>query len=319
MSTQRAFGWPSAGSTLDPAPFDIPLPTPGPGQVRVKVATSALNPADLRVSSGEFVGRFLHAQTTPLITGYDFAGVVDETGPGARFQPGDAVFGFLPYNGSNRQGAFASYVLATEGEIARRPATCTEETAVALATPGVTALQCLRDLGALRADGHALVIGAAGGVGSLAVGIAKRLGARVTAVCSTYAVDFVKDLGADEVVDRKTRDPLTLPGPFNVVFDAAAAHSYFAFRKQLAPGGAYVTTLPGPGVFLAKILAPLHGQRCAFIAVKSVPADLETLAHWAGDGMRVPVDSTFAVGELGAAITRFKKGAVRGRVVIRVT
>ena len=124
--------------------------------------------------------------------------------------------------------------------------------------------------------------------------------------------------GADEVVDRRRQDPLSLPGPFQVVFDAAAAHGYFAVRSRLAKGGAYVVTLPGPGVFLAKALAPIHGHRCAFIAVKAVSKDLEQLAAWVGEGLKVPIDSTYPVRELSTALERLARGQVRGRLVIQV-
>ena len=97
-------------------------------------------------------------------------------------------------------------------------------------------------------------------MGSLAVGIAKRLKAHVSAVCSTYALDYVKGLGADEIIDRRKQDPMTLPATFDVVFDAAAAHSYFAARHLLVKGGAYVTTLPSPGVFLGKAVAVFKGR-----------------------------------------------------------
>jgi len=315
----KAIGWPAAGAKTRPQLFELEAPLPGPGQVRVRVACSAVNPADLKVAGGEFVGRLLHARTTPLVLGYDFSGVVDRVGEGAGDkQPGDEVFGFLPYASSNRQGAFAELLVANGDEVARKPAEVSHETAAAAATPGVTALQCLRDLGRLREGGHALIIGAGGGVGSLAVGIAHRLGARVTAVCSTYAVDFVKGLGAEEVVDRRQKDPMTLAGPFDVVFDAAAAHGFLACRHLLATDGAYVTTLPSPGVLVGKAFAAFGSRRCEFITVKSVGKDLATLAGWIRDGLTVPIESRFPVRAVGAALDRLGRGEVRGRLAVQV-
>ncbi len=315
----KAIGWARAGTKDPPQILEVDAPTPGQGQVRVRVVSSAVNPADLKVSGGEFVGRFLHARVSPLIMGYDFSGVVESAGEGVSdLKAGDEVFGFLAYAGSTRQGAFAELVTSNRDEIAKKPAGAAHEVLAAAGTPGATALQSMRDLGGLRDGGRVLIVGAAGGVGSHAVGIAKRLGAHVTAVCSTYAVDFVKGLGADETVDRRKQDPMTVPGPFDVVFDAAAAHSYLASRHLLAKGGAYVTTLPSPGVFLGKATAALSSRRCEFITVKSVGKDLEQLATWIEGGLQVPIGDRFPVRDLGAALARLGKGEVRGRIVVQV-
>ncbi len=192
MSKMRVMGWSSAGSKKPPRVFEVDVPVPGPNQVKVKVSWTAVNRADLRVSSGEFVGRLLHARVSPLVMGYDFSGSVVEGGPGMDdLRPGDEVFGFLPYASTTRQGSFAEYVVVDRGTVGRKPQSVTHETAAAAATPGLTALQFLRDLGRLKAADKVLIIGASGGVGSLSVGVAKRLGAHVTAVCSTYALDYV--------------------------------------------------------------------------------------------------------------------------------
>jgi NADPH:quinone reductase-like Zn-dependent oxidoreductase len=318
-SRARAIGWTAAGSREEPRVIEYPTPEPGRGEVLVRVARSAVNPADLRVSSGEFVGRFLHARVSPLVVGYDFSGSIARCGEGVDgFKVGDEVFGFLPYSGKTTQGAFAELICVGADAMARKPQAISHEVAAAAATPGVTALQVMRDLGGLRKGGRVLLIGAAGGVGSLAVGIAKKLEAKVVAVCSTYAVDFVRGLGADEVIDRRKQDPMTVAGPFDVVFDAAAAHGFGACKHLLAPGGAYVTTLPSPGVFLGKLRAMLSGRRCEFVAVKPLRRDLEQLATWVGEGMRAPVDARFPVKNLKQALDRLSKGEVRGRLVVEV-
>jgi len=315
----KASGWPRAGMKGGPQLLEVAAPLPGRGQVRVRVASSAMNPADRLVSGGDFLGRLLHARVSPLVVGYDFSGVIESCGEGVGdLHAGDEVFGFLPYSSSTRQGAFAELVTANQEEIARKPKEVAHEVLAAAATVGVTALQCLRDLGRLREGGRVLIIGASGGVGTLAVGVAKKLKAHVTGVCSTYAVEFVKGLGADEVVDRRKQDPMTLPGPFDVVFDAAAAHSYLACRHLLTRGGAYVRTLPSPGVFLGKAIAVLSSRRCEFIAVKPVRKDLEQLATWIRDGMQVPIEARFPVREVGAALQRQSKGELRGRLVVQV-
>jgi NADPH:quinone reductase-like Zn-dependent oxidoreductase len=313
----RAMAWSNEGQVAQIAEVDAPVPARG--EVRVAVHSSAVNPADAKVVGGGLVGRVLHAKTSPLIVGYDFSGTIDECGVGVTdFEVGDEVFGFLAYSSSTRQGAFAERVTIDAGAIGRKPDSVSHEVAAAAATPALTALQCLRDLGRLEAGGRVLLIGAAGGVGSLGVGVAKRLGATVVAVCSSYAVDFVRELGADDVIDRTKQDTLEVPGPFDVVFDAAAAHGYFACKHQLAPRGAYVTTLPSPGVFAGKLAALLSSRRCEFVAVKSRAADLELVAGWLADTMAVPIAERFSVRDVKAALDALAKGRLLGRLAVQV-
>jgi len=297
---------------------DLPLPEPGRGEVRVRVRASALNPADQKVLGGEFAGNVLHGKQRPLVAGYDLAGTVEAVGPDADLAVGDEAFGFLAYSRTTRRGAFAEAALTRADCLARRPAALSPADACALATAGATALQALRDVGRLRPGQRALVVGASGGVGSVAVGVARRLGAHVTGVCSASAADFVRGLGADAVVPRGQEEALRGGPPFDVVFDAASAWSFGAARPLLSPGGAYVPTLPTLGLFLGMGLAPLLGKRVGFLTVKSRRADLEQLAAWAGEGLKIPIDSSFPVRELGPALARLARGGMRGRVVIDV-
>jgi NADPH:quinone reductase-like Zn-dependent oxidoreductase len=315
----RAMGWSGAGSGETPRLLEVEAPTPERGQLLVRVVASAVNPADDKVASGSFVGSVLHARVSPLVVGYDVSGVVEACGPDVTgVRAGDEVAGHLAYSSRTRQGAFAERVTVDVGTVALKPSGVSHEVAAAAATPGLTAMQSLRNLGRLPQGGSVLLIGAAGGVGSLAVGVAKRLGAKVTAVCSAYAVDFVRGLGADVVVDRKTQDPLALAGPFDVVFDAAAAYSYLACKHLVAAKGAYVRTLPDLGIAIGKFAALFSSRRCEFVTVASVKNDLELLLSWVADGMQVPIDTRFPVRDLAEGLARLKRGEVRGRVVIQV-
>ncbi len=316
----RAMGIPQAGAIDKLGLIEVEPPTLGAGQVTVRVVASAINPADTKVMNGSFTGRFLHARTKPLVTGWDFSGVIDAVGEGVTaYKVGDEVFGHLPYAGGTKQGTFAERVVVPTGELAKKPAGVSHAIAAAAATSGLTALQSIRDKGGLPASGgRVLVIGAAGGVGSLAIGVGKRLGAKVTGVCSTYALDFVRELGADEVIDRRAKDPRTIDGPYHVIFDAAAGYSYAAMSGKLAPKGAYVTTLPGPGIVGGAILATFSSKHSKFIIVKSLTADLELVGSWIADGMRVPIDATFPIRDVAKAIARANAGEVRGRLVVEV-
>lgn len=304
-----------AGLTVE----DRPTPEPGPSEVRVRVAASAVNPADWKVLDGSMTGRFLHGKERPLIVGYDVAGTVEAAGPGADLVPGDEVYGFLPYDRSTPRGAFAECIVIGARCLAKRPADLSPAAAAALATSGATALQAFRDLARLKEGGSVLIVGAAGGVGSLAVGVAVAMGARVTAICGSSVADFVGELGAAEIVDRAGASPLRKLGQFDVILDAAAAHSWFEARGALRPGGAYVSTLPSAGTVLGAGLAALEGKRCGMVIVKPIRKDLEQLATWAIEGrVKVPIDSTFAVRDGRAAIERLQRGGMRGRVVVEV-
>jgi NADPH:quinone reductase-like Zn-dependent oxidoreductase len=297
---------------------DLPLPEPGPGEVRVHVRASALNPADQKVLGGEFVGNVLHGKQRPLVTGWDLAGPVEAVGAGADFAVGDEVFGCLAYARSTKRGAFAEAVVAPASSLARRPPELSPGDACALATAGLTALQTIRDIGHVKPEQRLLIVGASGGVGALAVGVGSKLGAVVTGICSAGAGDLVRSLGAASIIARDQTNPLEDTERYDIILDAAAAYSFGAMRHLLRPKGVYISTLPSPRIFMSIALAPLFGKRASFVVVKSTRADLEQLAAWAMDGMKVPIDSTFPVRDVVKALARMKKGGMKGRVVITV-
>ena len=288
---------------------------PGRGEVRVGVRSAAVNPADYKVRSGRLAGRVLHASTAPLVLGYDFSGTVEKVGEGVTdVSVGEDVFGHLPYSPMNDQGTFAESVVVRADSIARKPRRVSHETAAAAATAGLAALQALRDDARVRAGHRVMIIGAAGGVGSLGVGVAKKLGAHVTAVCSASAVDFVKRLGADEVVDLDRDDPLAHPRRFDAVFDTPAAHSFAACRHLLVRRGTYVTTLLSAPYVAGKLLSLLSSKRCELLMVKPVRADLELLAHWLEDGLHVEIAERHPVREAGRAVESMAQRDHTGRL-----
>ena len=214
--------------------IEIAKPIPGNGEVRVKVISSSVNPAEEKLINGEFVGRFLHAVTSPLVLGWDFAGTVDALGEGVSdLKEGTPVWGHLPFSNSTKQGTYAEYVTIKRSELAVKPDNVSYHIAAASPTITMTSLQSMRDLGGLSEGGKVLIIGAAGGIGSVSVGIAKNLGAHVTAVCSTKDVERVKELGADVVIDRKKSNPLDAESEYDVVFDTPAVQSFSKCAKAL--------------------------------------------------------------------------------------
>jgi NADPH:quinone reductase-like Zn-dependent oxidoreductase len=297
----------------------IELAEPGSGEVRVRVHASALNPADYKVAQGSV--KFLHARNFPMVLGYDFSGEIEALGPGTTgFQVKDAVFGFLPYSPFSRRGAFAEVLVARADEIAAKPANVSHVQAAAAATPGLTALQALKDVGRLpSAGGSVLVTGVSGGVGSCAVAIARRLGATVVGTGSGRGLELAKTLGAERVIDRKREDIfLAAQGPFDVVLDAAAAYRWKQWRGKLRKGGAFVTTLPSGAFVVDKVRSLFSATRAGFIGVKSRPADLTQVGQWLASGLTIPIDATIPVRDVAKGLARLSQTEVLGRIAVDV-
>jgi NADPH:quinone reductase-like Zn-dependent oxidoreductase len=315
----RAVAAPGYGPLTRLATVELPTPEPGPNQARVRVHAAALNPADYKVVLGEM--KFLHARRFPLVVGYDFSGTVDAVGARASgLRVGDEVFGFLPYSPTNRRGSFAELLVADVAELAPKPPGVTHLVAAAAATPGLTALQMLRDLARVTGQGRrVLVTGASGGVACLAIGVASRLGISVTAIGSGRGLSLARRLGAERVVDRTAGDVQHLAGgPFDAVLDAAAAYRWRQWREHLAPRGAYVTTLPSLPFFVDKIASLVSRTRAKFVTVKSRAADLRLLGEWLAGGLEVPIDHVAPVRDVSRALEKLHGGGVLGRVAVEV-
>jgi NADPH:quinone reductase-like Zn-dependent oxidoreductase len=299
--------------------IEIPKPTPGRGEVRVKVIASAVNAGEEKVIKKALIGRFIHAMSSPLILGWDFAGTVEALGDGVTdLDKGTAVWGHLNYSPFQKQGAFAEYITVPRKELAAKPEDVPYHVAAATATVAMTGLQSLRDLGGLGEGGKALIIGAGGGIGSVAVGIGKRLGGHITGVCSTRDVELAEALGADVVIDRKKSDPLAAEAAYDVVFDTPAVHSYGRCAKVLRTGGAYVTTLPDGALITGIVRTLFSSKSCHFVQVASKRADLELVGGWLSEGLEVPIDSRHPIADLGAALKRQNDRGRAGRVVVDV-
>ena len=219
----------------------LPVPVVQPNAVLVKLAAAGVNPADASFRSGRF--RFL--TRLPFVPGADVAGVVAAVGAQVtQFKPGDTVYTMLPVNSG---GGYAGYAVSAEQELAPMPANLSFIEAAATPLAALTALQALRDKAGLSAGAHALIYGASGGVGSFAVQIAKALGAHVTGVASSRNVDFVRELGADAVIDYTQTEVTASSTSYNVIFDTIDAYSFRQWRRVLRPHGVVVSVNPIKG------------------------------------------------------------------------
>lgn len=307
---------------------EVAAPVPRPDEVLVEIRAAAVNPMDSHFIGGRpaiarlALGLFKPRRTRP---GADFAGVVIGVGAGiTRFKPGDAVFGAA-------RGAFAELACAPDRALALKPETVTFEQAAALPVAGLTALQALRDRGRLAAGQKVLITGAAGGIGSFAVQIAKAEGAEVTAMCSARGLDLVRALGADRVIDREREDFTRSNERWDLILDLVQNRSFAACRRVLTADGVLVPAgmLAGGGAdggwmlrWLGRLLIGLIQSRFGRQKLRTVMArlnadDLATLAGMVAAGQVTPaIDRRYNLAETAAAIAYVKEGRAHGKVVV---
>jgi NADPH:quinone reductase-like Zn-dependent oxidoreductase len=297
-----------------------PDPRPAAGAILVRVRAAGVNPVDWKIRRGDL--RLILWLRFPYIPGGDIAGEVVEVGPGViRFKPGDAVVAFVDLK---RGGGYAELAVVKESASALKPGSLSFVEAASLPIAGVTALQALRDMGGLKEGGSVMINGGAGGVGHFAVQIARALGATVTATCGPSSVAFVESLGAHTVIDYSLEDFTHQPERYNVVFDAVAKSSFPACRHLLKPGGAYVTTLPGLGIFFwaaVQSAAGLFGRakRARIRVVRQEGSDLAFLGQLADQGRLRPIlGRTFPLERAREAHDESEQGHTRGKIVLEV-
>ncbi|MFO0891338.1 MAG: NAD(P)-dependent alcohol dehydrogenase [Isosphaeraceae bacterium] len=298
---------------------DLKTPAPGANEVLVRVRAAGVNPVDWKIRSGML--KWILWLKFPFVPGFDISGEVEATGPGVtRFRAGDPVYALL---GPPRAGGYAELAVAPESAVALKPRSLSHLEAASMPVAALTALQAFRDLGHLQPGQRVLINGASGGVGSFAVQIARALGGHVTAVCGPTNVDFVRGLGADQVLDY-TRDDFTSRAErFHVILDAVAKSSFARAREVLTTAGTYITTLPTVDVLLrGYALAPvlrLFGkkQRARTLFARARSADLEFLARLADDGKLKPViDRVYPLEQVREAHERSESERARGKIVL---
>ncbi|NJL47514.1 MAG: NAD(P)-dependent alcohol dehydrogenase [Leptolyngbyaceae cyanobacterium SM2_5_2] len=296
--------------------------------VLVRVYGASAHAGDWHLMRGTpFLVRFIYGglrKPQIKILGCDVAGRVEAVGPAVtQFKPGDEVFGDLSESGF---GAFAEYVCAPETALVLKPTNLTFEQAATVPVSALTALQGLRDVGQLQAGQRVWVNGAAGGVGSFAVQIAKALGAEATGVCSLSKVDMVRELGADHVMDYAQADAVLAASPkeplYDLILDTAAYRAAADYCPALAPTGTYVMvggsmTRLFQAMLLGPFISKLYRRRVACLMVKPNQADLTRLKEFIEAGKISPyVDRTYPLSEVPAAIRALEQRQVRGKVAI---
>lgn len=303
-------------------------PTPKDGEVLIKVAYSAIDTAFEEVVRRTMIpGSLLHnLKVKPLVAGWHFSGTIESTADDVQdLKIGDAVFGHLQYAGSTKQGTLAEYVTIPASECAKIPDGIAVDTAAAVTTESLTALQGLRDQGGLSEGMSVLIIAAGGGVGTQAVQISKALKAgTIHAICSTKDVAKVEKLGADKVIDR-TKIAIVKnleASSYDVIFDTTGKYSFMKLKYALKKGGTLVSTIPSLTTFppFSWLFPAMTGKYYKALMVSCNKQDLNLVGNWAksGDIHSVPIDSTFDVKDIQSARDRYTDSKKSGRVVIKV-
>jgi NADPH:quinone reductase-like Zn-dependent oxidoreductase len=294
-------------------------------QVLVRVHASSVNPVEwYGVCAPPFVRVLSRQLRRPKDTylGVDLAGTVEAVSEGVTaFQQGDEVFG-------SSAASWAEYAAASVTKLARKPASLSFEEAAGVPVAGLTALQALRDHGAVQPGQKLLINGASGGVGTFAIQIAKALGAEVTAVCSTQNVDLARALGADRIVDYTCEDFIRLGDRYDLIIDIAGSRSFGKLRRVLTPHGTVVVvgakmrySLLGPLKHMIGTMLQSVGrsQKAKLFMAEITTPDLAYMAELMENGtVRSVIDRRYRLSQAVEALRYLGEGHAQGKIILTV-
>ncbi|MFE9680101.1 NADP-dependent oxidoreductase [Streptomyces sp. NPDC006285] len=311
-NTMRAISQDVLGGPEVLKEVELQIPKPGPSEVLVRVHAAGLNPTDWKHRAG---GLFLGQP--PFVLGWDVSGVVEAVGLGVTVhRPGDEVFGMLPY--PYGVGAHAEYVTAPARAFVRKPAEIDHTQAGALPLAALTAWQALADTADVRPGQRVLIHAAAGGVGHLAVQIAKERGAYVIGTASSGKHEFLRGLGADELIDYRETDFAETVRDVDVVLDTVGGDYRSRSLRTLRPGGLLVSILPSGAPELAEEAEGL-GVRAVEMLVEADQAGMRAVAELVASGrLRATVAEVFPLAEAAKAHAVGDTGRTVGKLVLQV-
>lgn len=304
---QQSFGGPEVMELVE-----VDRPVPDGTHVLVRVRAAGVNPVDWKIRAG-------YDPDTPLpyTVGWELSGIVEELGVGVtRFAPGDEVYGLVWF--PKEAGAYAEYVAAPSRQFARKPASLSHEEAGSLALVGLTAWQALVDTVNLQPGQRVLVTAAAGGVGHVAVQIAKARGAYVIGTASSGKLDFVRSLGADEVIDYTTTDVSQTVKDADVVLDMVGPDNTLGLVPAMKPGGHFIP-IGGGASPEAEEAATAKGVNVHLVLAEPDGHGLDQLNALVDAGkLRVEIDTAYALADAAKAHAHSETGRVRGKLVLVV-
>ncbi|MEO6004667.1 MAG: NADP-dependent oxidoreductase [Opitutus sp.] len=290
---------------------DAPRPHPGAGEVLVRIHAAGINPVDWKIREGHLKEMLHH--TLPLVLGWDLSGVVESLGSGlTRLKAGDEVFSRPDIS---RDGAYAEFIVVKESELALKPKSVDHIHAAAMPLAGLTAWQTLFDAGGLAAGQRILIHAAAGGVGHLAVQLAKWKGALVIGTAAARNHAFLRELGVDQVIDYTTERFEDVVQPVDVVLDTMGGDTQERSWKVLKPGGILISIISPPK---AEVAAK-HGVRQAFVFTQPNATQLGEIAKLAdAEKLKVIVETVLPLSDATRGQELSERGHGRGKIVLRV-
>ncbi len=301
---------------------EVAKPTPNDDQVLIKVAAASVNALDWHMLTADIFlvrlgGAGFFKPSRPIL-GADVAGTVEAVGKNiTRFKPGDEVFGGIGH------GGFAEYALAKEKHLVHKPANLSFEQAAAVPVAGLTALQGLRDAGKIQPGQEVLINGAAGGVGTFAIQVAKLYGAKVTAVCSARNQEQARRLGADQVIDYAQENFTRSGKQYDLILAVNGYHSLADYKQALKPQGIYVsaggkTKQIFDALLFAKWMSEKNGRTLTNVSAHISQQDLLAMREMLASGKIVPViDKTYPLSETAEALRYLGAGHARAKIIVK--
>ena len=294
---------------------DVSKPQVKAGEVSVRVIAIGLDPIDVKTRRGGGVASGYEGDA-PMVLGWSISGIVDRVGPGVEnFSAGDAVFGTVNFPG--RGGAYAEYVVAPAGQLARKPSGISFTDAAGATLAALTAWQALVDRGHVKQGDKVLVHGAAGGVGSFAVQIAKFFGACVIGTASGEDIGCVKQLGADEVIDYKNQRFEEITSGFDLILDTIGGENFVRSLKVLKPEGVIVLLPSDKKDEAEKVMQDRYIRNYYHILVHPNGREMQKIASLLGtEDLKVRIGKVFPFRQLPEAHAALENRKVRGKIVV---
>jgi 2-desacetyl-2-hydroxyethyl bacteriochlorophyllide A dehydrogenase len=333
--TMKAFVVGRYGKANSVEAVELPEPELGDGDVLVQIHAASVNPLDLKIRNGEL--KPLLPYKLPLVLGNDLAGVVIKAGANVgRYKPGDEIYAKPD---KDRIGAFAELIAISENDVAKKPHRLDMEQAASIPLVGLTAWQALVEKAKLRAGQKVLIHAGSGGLGTIAIQLAKHLGATVATTTSTMNVEWVKRLGADVVIDYRSNDFETVLHDYDVVIDTQGGQTLEKSLRVLKPGGKVISVAGPPDPDFAKDFganwfliqamralsfrirrkAKRRGVAYSFLFMRASGDQLRELGSLIDSGaIRPVVDRVFPFQSTAEALAYVEKGRAKGKVVVKI-
>lgn len=294
---------------------EIPEPKVNSGQVLIRVAAIGINPVDIKTRNGKGQAA-QYKDATEMVLGWDVAGVITKVAEDVKeFSVGDEVFGTINFPGQG--GAYAEYAVAPAHQLARKPNNISMPEAAAATLATLTAWQALIDFGHIKKGDRVLIHGGAGGVGNYAIQIARNIGCYVITTASASDADFVKSLGADEVIDYKTQKFEEIINDIDFILDTVGGENFVRSLKVLKPEGTIVLISTPNIEETNKVAEEQHVKNYKLMMMHSDGEDMRHIAEMLANGsLKIHVDKTFPFDEISEAQNLLENGKVKGKIVI---